>query len=167
MTARPQLPDRTPRTKGVPTALDGLLVVDFTRVVAGPACTQTLADFGAEVIKIENPDGGDDTRSYEHADLAGESAAYISLNRNKRGIVLDFTKPEALCPKCGANQKEAPAKPKAAKKEKAVLQIDDDFIPEADVDPAAEDTLEESLGISGARAEGVDPGDLQMDDYDE
>ena len=95
MTARPQLPDRAPRTKGAPTALDGLLVVDFTRVVAGPACTQTLADFGAEVIKIENPDGGDDTRSYEHADLAGESAAYISLNRNKRGIVLDFTKPEA------------------------------------------------------------------------
>ncbi len=95
MTVRPQLPDRTPRAKDVPTALDGLLVVDFTRVVAGPACTQTLADFGAEVIKIENPDGGDDTRSYEHADLAGESAAFISLNRNKRGIVLDFTNPAA------------------------------------------------------------------------
>jgi len=95
MTARPQLPDREPRTKGAPTALDGLLVVDFTRVVAGPVCTQTLADFGAEVIKIENPEGGDDTRHYEHADLAGESAAYVSLNRNKRGIVLDLTKPEA------------------------------------------------------------------------
>lgn len=95
MTARPQLPDRAPREKGAPTALDGLLVVDFTRVVAGPACTQTLADFGAEVIKIENPDGGDDTRSYEHADLAGESAAFVSLNRNKRGIALDLTKPAA------------------------------------------------------------------------
>ena len=95
MTVRPQLPDRVPRTKGAPTALDGLLVVDFTRVVAGPACTQTLADFGAEVIKIENPDGGDDTRSYEHADLAGESAAFIGLNRNKRGIALDLTKPAA------------------------------------------------------------------------
>jgi crotonobetainyl-CoA:carnitine CoA-transferase CaiB-like acyl-CoA transferase len=95
MTARPQLPDRTPRAKDMPTALDGLLVVDFTRVVAGPACTQTLADFGAEVIKIENPDGGDDTRSYEHADLFGESAAFVSLNRNKRGIALDLTKPEA------------------------------------------------------------------------
>ena len=82
--------------KGVPTALDGLLVVDFTRVVAGPACTQTLADFGAEVIKIENPEGGDDTRHYEHADIGGESAAYLSLNRNKRGIALDFTNPEAL-----------------------------------------------------------------------
>src|SRR6267154_6831168 len=95
MTAGPQLSDRTQRAKGEPTALDGLLVVDFTRVVAGPACTQTLADFGAEVIKVENPDGGDDTRHYEHADLAGESAAFVSLNRNKRGIALDLTKPEA------------------------------------------------------------------------
>lgn len=96
MTAKPQLPERTPRAKGEPTALDGLLVVDFTRVVAGPACTQTLADFGAEVIKIENPDGGDDTRHYEHAEIGGESAAFISLNRNKRGIALDFNNPAAL-----------------------------------------------------------------------
>ena len=95
MSARPHLPDRAPRMKGAPTALEGLLVVDFTRVVAGPACTQTLADFGAEVIKIENPEGGDDTRHYEHADLAGESAAFVSLNRNKRGIALDLTKPKA------------------------------------------------------------------------
>jgi crotonobetainyl-CoA:carnitine CoA-transferase CaiB-like acyl-CoA transferase len=95
MTARPPLPDRLPRAKDAPTALDGLLVVDFTRVVAGPACTQTLADFGAEVIKIENPDGGDDTRAYEHAEIGGESAAYISLNRNKRGIALDFAVPAA------------------------------------------------------------------------
>src|SRR5438105_5937676 len=95
MTGRPQLPARVPRKKDAPIALDGLLVVDFTRVVAGPACTQTLADFGADVIKIENPDGGDDTRSYEHADLAGESAAFVSLNRNKRDIALDLTKPAA------------------------------------------------------------------------
>jgi formyl-CoA transferase len=95
MSARPQLPDRVPRAKGAPVALDGLKVVDFTRVVAGPACTQTLADFGAEVIKIENPDGGDDTRSYENADLAGESAAFVSLNRNKRSVALDLTVPEA------------------------------------------------------------------------
>jgi crotonobetainyl-CoA:carnitine CoA-transferase CaiB-like acyl-CoA transferase len=95
MTNRPSLPDRLPRAKDAPTALDGLLVVDFTRVVAGPACTQTLADFGAEVIKIENPDGGDDTRAYEHAEIGGESAAYISLNRNKCGIALDLTVPAA------------------------------------------------------------------------
>ena len=96
MSARPELPERAPRAKGEPTALDGLLVIDFTRVVAGPACTQTLADFGAEVIKIENPDGGDDTRAYEHAEIGGESAAFISLNRNKRGMALDFTNPAAL-----------------------------------------------------------------------
>src|ERR1700758_21480 len=95
MTDRPPLPDRLPRAEGAPTALDGLLVVDFTRVVAGPACTQTLADFGAEVIKIENPEGGDDTRAYEHAEAGGESAAYLSLNRNKRGIALDLAVPEA------------------------------------------------------------------------
>src|SRR6201998_3301257 len=95
MTAGVPLPDRSPREKSAPTALDGLLVVDFTRVVAGPACTQTLADFGAEVIKIENPEGGDDTRHYEHADLAGESAAFVSLNRNKHGIFPDLTRPEA------------------------------------------------------------------------
>ncbi len=95
MTARLPLPDRLPRAKDAPTALGGLLVVDFTRVVAGPACTQTLADFGAEVIKIENPEGGDDTRAYEHAEIGGESAAYISLNRNKRGIALDLAVPAA------------------------------------------------------------------------
>src|SRR5213082_1868922 len=96
MTGRPQLPARAPRRKGAPIALEGLLVVDFTRVVAGPACTQTLADFGAEVIKIENPDGGDDSRAYEHAEIGGESAAFLSLNRNKRGIALDFNNPAAL-----------------------------------------------------------------------
>jgi crotonobetainyl-CoA:carnitine CoA-transferase CaiB-like acyl-CoA transferase len=89
------LPDRPPRAKDAPTALDGLLVIDFTRVVAGPACTQTLGDFGAEVIKIENPQGGDDTRAYEHAEVAGESAAFVSLNRNKRGIALDLAIPQA------------------------------------------------------------------------
>jgi crotonobetainyl-CoA:carnitine CoA-transferase CaiB-like acyl-CoA transferase len=95
MSGGPELPDRVARDGAAPKALDGLLVVDFTRVVAGPACTQTLADFGAEVIKIENPDGGDDTRAYEHADIAGESAAYLSLNRNKRGIALDLAVPAA------------------------------------------------------------------------
>src|SRR5690242_9669265 len=93
MTERLPLPDRAPRPAGAPTALDGLKVVDFTRVVAGPYCTETLADFGAEVIKIENPDGGDDTRAYEHAEIGGESAAFLTLNRNKRDIALDFTTP--------------------------------------------------------------------------
>lgn len=89
------LPDCPPRPPDAPTALDGLLVIDFTRVVAGPAYTQTLADFGANVIKIENPDGGDDTRAYEHAEIGGESAVYLSLNRNKRGVALDLAVPKA------------------------------------------------------------------------
>jgi crotonobetainyl-CoA:carnitine CoA-transferase CaiB-like acyl-CoA transferase len=95
MSIKPELPERLPRAVGRPTALDGLLVVDFTRVIAGPACTLTLADFGARVVKIENPDGGDDTRAYEHAEIGGESAAYLGLNRNKTGIALDLAVPEA------------------------------------------------------------------------
>src|SRR5690349_18105362 len=95
MTAGVQLPDRKPRAKNAPTALDGLLVVDFTRVVAGPACTQTLADFGAQGIKIENPEGGDDSRANEHTEIGGESAAFLSLNRNQRDIALDLANPTA------------------------------------------------------------------------
>src|SRR4029079_633421 len=54
-----------------------------------------LGDFGAEVIKIENPDGGDDTRAYEHAEIGGESAAYLILSMNRRGIALDLSVREA------------------------------------------------------------------------
>lgn len=79
----------------------------------------------------------------------------------------DFHKPEALCPKCGANQKDAPSKPKTVKKEKAVHVIDDDLGAEPEVEAPADEGFDESLGIGAARAEGVDPGDLQMDDYDE
>src|ERR1700735_2680413 len=96
MAGKPELPQRQLLAKGEPTALDGLLVIDFTRVVAGPTCTQTLADFGADVIKIENPNGGDDSRAFDQAEIAGESAAFISLNRNKRGIALDLANPAGL-----------------------------------------------------------------------
>jgi len=79
----------------------------------------------------------------------------------------DFLKPEAICPKCGANQKNAPAKLRTPRKEKAAIHIEDDFSAEQEVETPADDGLEESFGISGARVEGVDPGDLKMDDYDE
>jgi formyl-CoA transferase len=95
MPERPKLPPHRPRPQGAPKALAGIRVIDFTRVIAGPYCCQTLADLGAEVIKIENPQGGDDTRSFPHGDLNGEASAFLSLNRNKRGVALDLARPEA------------------------------------------------------------------------
>jgi uncharacterized protein (TIGR02300 family) len=78
----------------------------------------------------------------------------------------DLSRSDALCPKCGSNQKTAPAKAKAPKKGKAAIQIDDDYTGEHEQE-AQEDGLEESFGLSQAKVEGVDPGDLAMDDYDE
>lgn len=76
-------------------ALDGIRVVDFTRVIAGPLCTQILGDFGAEVLKIEHPQGGDDTRGYRPPDVDGESPFFFAYNRNKKSLALDLSKPEA------------------------------------------------------------------------
>ncbi len=71
-------------------ALDGLLVVDFTRVLAGPLAAMTLGDLGADVIKVESP-GGDDTRSWRPpADSQGRASYHHSANRNKRSVVLDL-----------------------------------------------------------------------------
>lgn len=75
-------------------ALDGLLVIDLSHVLAGPYCTMMLGDLGATVIKIERPDGGDDTRHFGPPFLAGESAYYLGLNRNKWSVTLDFSTPE-------------------------------------------------------------------------
>jgi crotonobetainyl-CoA:carnitine CoA-transferase CaiB-like acyl-CoA transferase len=77
--------------------LTGVRVVDFTRVIAGPFCTQILSDMGAEVIKIENPDGGDDTRKGagpRAGGAAGESHFFMTYNRGKKSVTLDFTKPD-------------------------------------------------------------------------
>jgi crotonobetainyl-CoA:carnitine CoA-transferase CaiB-like acyl-CoA transferase len=82
-----------------PGPLSSLLVLDLTRVLAGPWCTQNLADLGADVVKIERPGGGDDTRDWgppflEQADgTRGDAAYYLGCNRNKRSVVLDITKP--------------------------------------------------------------------------
>lgn len=75
-------------------ALDGLLVIDLSHVLAGPYCAMMLGDLGATVIKIERPDGGDDTRQFGPPFLAGESAYYLGLNRNKWSVALDFSTPE-------------------------------------------------------------------------
>ena len=69
--------------------LSGLLVVDLTRVLAGPFCTMMLAELGARVIKIEHPDGGDDSRRFEPF-FQGQSAYFASLNRGKESIALDL-----------------------------------------------------------------------------
>jgi len=90
-----QLPiDRLPisrkRPAGKPLALDGLVVADFTRFLAGPWCTQTLADFGAEIVKIENPGIGDETRTFMPPCAASQSPYFLGLNRNKKSIALDL-----------------------------------------------------------------------------
>jgi len=73
----------------MPRTLEGLTVVDLTQNIAGPYCTQLLGDFGADVIKVERPAGGDDVRRY--APIAhGESAAFLSFNRNKRSVCVDI-----------------------------------------------------------------------------
>ena len=81
--------------------LQGVVVLDLSRILAGPWATQVLADFGADVIKVEHPRGGDDTRQWGPpylADAAGqptsESAYYLSANRGKRSVTIDFSRPE-------------------------------------------------------------------------
>jgi crotonobetainyl-CoA:carnitine CoA-transferase CaiB-like acyl-CoA transferase len=76
-------------------ALDGLLVVDLSRVLAGPYCSMILGDLGARVIKIENPAGGDDTRGWGPPFLGGESAYFLSVNRNKESVTLNLKHPAA------------------------------------------------------------------------
>ena len=84
------LPEPTPRTVTRPPPLDGLRVLDFTRYLSGPWCTQSLADLGAEVIKVERPGSGNETRGFTPPEIAGESPYFLGLNRNKRSIALDL-----------------------------------------------------------------------------
>ena len=74
--------------------LDGIRVLDLTRVLAGPWCTQTLGDLGAEVWKIENPKGGDDTRAWRPPQAGGESTYFLSTNRNKKSVAVNLKAPE-------------------------------------------------------------------------
>jgi len=84
-----------------PQALQGVRVLDLSRVLAGPWCSQTLADLGADVVKIERPGSGDDTRGWGPPFLADrdgrdtkEAAYYLGTNRNKRSVTIDIAKPE-------------------------------------------------------------------------
>jgi formyl-CoA transferase/CoA:oxalate CoA-transferase len=74
--------------------LAGVTILDLSRVLSGPYCTMLAADMGARVIKIEHPRGGDDTRAWGPPFLAGESAYYLSINRNKESVALDFKTPD-------------------------------------------------------------------------
>jgi len=74
--------------------LTGLKVLDLSRVLAGPYCTMMLADLGAEVIKVERPQGGDETRAWGPPFAGGESAYYLSVNRGKRSCALDLSDPD-------------------------------------------------------------------------
>ena len=70
--------------------LDGIRVVDLTRVLSGPYCTMQLGDLGAEVIKVERPGEGDDTRAFAPPFQGDQAAYFLSVNRNKKSITLDM-----------------------------------------------------------------------------
>lgn len=74
--------------------LSDVVVIDLTRVLAGPLCTMLLGDLGATIIKVEQPGKGDDTRYFGPPYVVGESAYYLGLNRNKHSILIDFGTPE-------------------------------------------------------------------------
>src|SRR5260370_6072446 len=73
--------------------LAGMRVVDLTRILAGPLCTMMLGDMGADVIKVEPPDKGDDTRAWGPPFVAGEAAYFLGVNRNKRSLTLNMAAP--------------------------------------------------------------------------
>ena len=73
--------------------LDGLRVIDLTRVVAGPFCTMMLGDMGAEVLKIEEPKHGDDSRAWAPL-IEGTGSFYLALNRSKKSVALDLKTPD-------------------------------------------------------------------------
>jgi len=75
--------------------LNGIRVIDLTQALAGPYCAQLLGDFGAEVIKVERPAGGDQARGWGPPFVAGESSYFMGTNRNKRSITLDLQIPQA------------------------------------------------------------------------
>ncbi len=85
-----------PDSSTLPSPLEGMKVLDCSQILAGPYCSMLLADMGADVVKIEKPDGGDDTRRMGPPFMEGESAAFLAMNRNKRSIVINFKNPAGI-----------------------------------------------------------------------
>ncbi len=75
-------------------ALEGITILDFTRVLAGPYCTMTLSDLGAAIIKVENPKGGDESRTFRPPSFGDESSYFLAVNRNKKSVALNVGSPE-------------------------------------------------------------------------
>ena len=86
----------------MPGPLAGLKVIELAHIMAGPTCGLMLADMGADVIKVEKLPGGDDTRRSMPPTIDGESAAFMMMNRNKRGIAVDLKQPTAAARCCAA-----------------------------------------------------------------
>ena len=74
--------------------LSGIRVIDLTRILAGPVCTMNLGDMGAEILKVEQPERGDDTRSWGPPFVKGEAAYFLGINRNKRSMTLNLSEEE-------------------------------------------------------------------------
>lgn len=85
----------TDQTSGASGPLAGMRVIELAHIMAGPVCGLMLADMGADVVKVEKPTG-DDTRRFLPPDIKGESAAYMMMNRNKRGIALNLKQPDGV-----------------------------------------------------------------------
>ncbi|MEK9717450.1 MAG: CoA transferase, partial [Pelagibacteraceae bacterium] len=80
----------------MPGPIQGIRVLELSQIMAGPTCGLLLADLGAEVIKIEKIPGGDDTRKFLPPDIKGESAAFMMMNRNKKGLALNLKEKEGI-----------------------------------------------------------------------
>ncbi|MBI2000113.1 MAG: CoA transferase, partial [candidate division NC10 bacterium] len=84
-----RVPDQTTRSR----LLEGIRVLDLSRIIAGPFCSQILGDMGAEVIKVEQPGVGDDSRTWGPPFKNGESVYFFCINRNKKSITVDMKDP--------------------------------------------------------------------------
>ncbi|HEX9122094.1 MAG TPA: CoA transferase [Actinomycetota bacterium] len=88
------MPDHEPRNAEPDAPLVGVRVADFSRVLAGPLASMILADLGADVVKVERPGTGDDTRGWGPPFVGDDAAYFLSLNRNKRSVIIDLSTPE-------------------------------------------------------------------------